>query len=597
MTTATLPATVGTLQHPTQRLTAGVEMDVLPDNGYPLRYWRTAYSSLHQHGNYSGDFRPTTVTIVRVERNGDRTSNACVSFTDAGGTQRETWVHHSFLVPRGTAQGVVTVEQKVEWLNEFMGHDIGDEDWPSSGTPSEWGEDDWRAWATAGNTAVLARRTDIESGSISAGRVWCEAATGVSSFHFENDTIDYLHNWFVEHRARIDEGLAALVPAGQILSGDPHAARVLEAGDLVAYEGTLYRVERTQHGIGDYVTLWTYEGSTRLPSIDVSRSVVRYMEPGVARLRRKTNRSTYGELCVAGTEYVFDRTYSVWDKAIYIRNVGADRALGYMCQSDFEPVLAALPVRDVAGRVLRTKQTVYTADGQVGLVLAEDNHDDSTHADRIGRLKVYKRNTGAWRDSYLPRDEVNFAQVGDPIINDGVTGLFVRNHDDEMLVVTVNDVEAQWRRQDCRYTGQHGAPKPGIENLVVTIEGVEYVQKAVVDKDIETMVRVLHKGSVEHSLCGVYDRVTAEADRRTDYIKMGPRYRTWDVEVEQTVVIRRLIRVENVVDEETARSQARQIAGNYRPETVTSSRRGERTVAIRSTTNTEWTGPATIVNS
>jgi len=119
----------------------------------------------------------------------------------------------------------------------------------------------------------------------------------------------------------------------------------------------------------------------------------------------------------------------------------------------------------------------------------------------------------------------------------------------------------------------------------------------VIDKDIATQTAVLHKGSVEHSLCGVYDRVTAESDRRTEYIKMGKRYRDYDVQVEQTVVIRRTIRVTQAVDEATARTNARLLASDYVPRNIPGRRTGEPEMQVRSAVNTEWVGSATVVNS
>lgn len=582
---------------PTISFTTGTAYDVLPDDGQPLRYFRTAYSRLEQHSNYTGDYRPNYVVVSRVERNGVATCNVNVTFRDPRGVVVDTWVHHSFLVPVGAAVGEVTIEQKVAALSEHMHQSIGTEDWPDAGDPGDWGDEDRAIWYEVGNRAVLERRTDIENGSVTAGHVWCEAA-GRRDFSYDHTTEEFLHNWFRDERVRIDGILAALVPvAGQNLATppvDPNLTRSLIEGDMVAYEGLLYRVYRTQREGDDIVTIWRDENGRAQRNRDVPRADVYWMEPGVAHVRRAdSNDNIYPEVCVRGNEYLFSRVYSPQDRAIYVHAVGSTRALGYMTQSSFVPVLPASPRAWDQGRRLRTKQTVFTPNGEVGLVLAEDNVVHTDH--RAGTIKVYKRTGSRWTDSLVPQTEVNFAMVGDPIVNDGVTGLFVRNDSDEMFDVTVEGVTANWRRQDCTYTGQPGAPKPTIENLVVVVDGVEYVRKDVIDKDIATQTAVLHKGSVEHSLCGVYDRVTAESDRRTEYIKMGPRYRDYDVQVEQTVVIRRTIRVTQAVDEATARTNARTLASDYTPRNIPGRRTGEPEMQIRSAVNTEWVGSATVV--
>ena len=457
MTTATLPATVGTLDHPTQHIETGRAYDVLPDGGHPLRYWRVGYTRLEQHSNYTGTHRPTRVTVDRVERNNQRDSNVAVNFTDDRGIHVQTWVHHSFLVPEGTAPAViqidVTMDQKVDAVSQYMVESIGTEDWPDAGEPSDWGDDTRDRWFAAGNRAVLEQRATIEAGNANAGRVWCRAANVVQGFGYDTSTEEFLHQWFVDNRGTIDNLLAALTPAATP-TGRP------------------------------------------------------------------------------------------WD----------------------------------TGRVERTKQTVYTPDGQVGLVLAEDNVVNTN--DRAGTIKVYKRNTGNWRDSYVPQSEVNFAVPGDAITNHGQTGLFVRNHNDEMLTVTVNGVQAEWRRQDCVYTGIPAVPvppEPPITDLFVTVGGIEYVRKDVVDKDLESMTGTMHRGATNHSLCGVYDEVQREADARTEYLKFGARFATYSVQVLEMVPVLRTIRVERVVDETTAQAQALQVARDYPLPAPTSSRGTEQT--------------------
>jgi len=434
---------------PTITFTYGTEYDVLPDDGQPLRYFRTAYARLEQHTDYTGDYRPSRITVNRVERNGDAPCNVCVNFEDDRGVSIRTWVHHSFLVPVGAAVGEVTIDQKVAALSAFMQNEIGNDDWPDAGNPSEWDEGDWLRWCEQGNRAIIERRAEIESGSVTAGFVWC--AANADDFSFDYTTEEYLHNWFVRHRGDIDAIFARLQPVAA-------SARA-------------------------------------------------------------------------------------WDQ----------------------------------GRVLGTKQTVYTPDGEVGLVLDSDNR---IHTNGFaGQINVYKRNGGRWTNSFVPEAQVDFAVAGDPIINHEITGLFVRNDGDEMIVVTVNGVEASWRRQDCRYTGQPGVAAPEITDLIKVVDGVEYIRKDVIDADVERHSETFHKGSVENNLCGVYDRVAAQADARTTYVKYGERYKPFTVTIRETLTVERVMVIDAATDSETAICRAREQAANY-PLRNIPTRVGNETVTI-----------------
>jgi hypothetical protein len=591
MTTMTAE-TVGTLDHPAQNILVDTEYDVIPAEG-PLQYWRVAYDRLERHSNYMGDFRPSRVTVRRVERNGTTSSNVEVTFRDDRGRAQSTWVHHSFLVPVGSlpVAGEVTIDQKVEWVTQFMWQSINDDEWGSSGTPSEWDEDEATAWATAGNRAVLLRRAEIESGSISAGRVWCEATDG---FHYEQDTMDFLHQWFVDNRAAIDRGLASLSPEPTVAEPE----RPFEYGDLAVMDGRFVRVIRVDAEARTARIFWYASENGRSAQYTEDENVpwsrLTWAEPGVQRVRRKAAiMSGYsGGGLAAGQEVVLDRVYSPTDRAIYVRL--PEGGTTYMCQNDFEPVMPEVRRWDT-GRVLRTKQAVYMEGNVLGLCLAEDNHDEArNHPDEI---KVYTRENSRWVDRFYPKEQVHFAVEGDNLVHtDGTTATFVENvSDPDIRVRLANGAETRWPRENVRYTGNPATPAPAKPNPVIVIDGIEYVRKDVIDADVETMKSTLHKGSVEHSLCGVYDRVTAQSDARTDYLKLGQRYRSYDVVVEQNVVIRRTIRVEQVTDEDTARTNAVRIATDYPPRVVEAPRRGEAAPQIRSYAITDHRGTATVV--
>jgi hypothetical protein len=343
MTTSTMTATDLTV--PTFTITVGEEYDVRPDEG-PLLFWRTAYSALAQHNNYSGTFRPTRVRVVRVERGGGTaTCNVLVNFRDDRGTERETWVHHSFLIDPNAP--VIDAEAaQVAAVSAFMVTDIGGADWPGAGAVRHWLESDRDTWFAAGNKAVLDRRANIESGSVNAGAVWCEAASAARRFAYDHRTEEFLHQWFVTHR--------------------------------------------------DYLTTLMVNAETE-----------------------------------AG--------------------------------------------QNLAG--------------------------------------------------------------GDQVI---------------------------------------------------VVDGVEYVRKDVIDRDIATFTEITHAKSVEHSLCGVYDETQRMVDDATTYIKMGARYKDYDVSVEQTIVVRRTFRVERSLDQAAAIEQARRIARDYALTTVNACRTGE-TVNIISVGDTRDT--------
>lgn len=120
-----------------------------------------------------------------------------------------------------------------------------------------------------------------------------------------------------------------------------------------------------------------------------------------------------------------------------------------------------------------------------------------------------------------------------------------------------------------------------VVDATVVVDGVEYVRKDVIDRDIKHMVETLHKGAVDNGLCPVYDKTQRAVDAGTQFIKMGSRYRTFDVTVEQTIVVSRTFRVDSAVTETAAQEQAASLANVNRLLTVTGRIDGETVRVVR----------------
>jgi hypothetical protein len=230
-------------------------------------------------------------------------------------------------------------------------------------------------------------------------------------------------------------------------------------------------------------------------------------------------------------------------------------------------------------------------DGKMGMVLP----DDTPTTD--GRIRVYIRNNGTWTNSRYPMGDLRWAVPGDVMLHDdGRRATYEANVNDPTFQARLEDGrQVTWERQYVTFAAD-ATPKPPIENLTVTIGGVEYVRKDVVDKDIETLTTITHRKSVEHALCGVYDETQRQVDAATTYMKMGARYKDYDVSVEQTIVVRRTFRVERALNEEAAIETARRFARDYTLNTV-SPRRSEETVSVvRSDYPTDSPATARAVN-
>lgn len=80
---------------------------------------------------------------------------------------------------------------------------------------------------------------------------------------------------------------------------------------------------------------------------------------------------------------------------------------------------------------------------------------------------------------------------------------------------------------------------PAKPDPTVTIDGVEYVRKDVVDADVTAMKAALHAEADRRGWCSDYDDIMRRADGLTEYVKMGHRREAMTATWETTVVIRR----------------------------------------------------------
>lgn len=80
---------------------------------------------------------------------------------------------------------------------------------------------------------------------------------------------------------------------------------------------------------------------------------------------------------------------------------------------------------------------------------------------------------------------------------------------------------------------------------VRVIDGVEWVRKATVDSDMETLTRTLHAAADSNGLCAVYDRTVIQVDEATEFLKMGAVRGRYRAVITETYTITREIDVPN----------------------------------------------------
>ena len=132
-------------------------------------------------------------------------------------------------------------------------------------------------------------------------------------------------------------------------------------------------------------------------------------------------------------------------------------------------------------------------------------------------------------------------------------------------------------------------PAPPVE-AYRDVDGVRYVRLDVVERDLEHLRTTLHTGAKANGLCPVYDKTVRDVDSGTQVLKMGSRYTTFDVALEQTITVRRTIRVEGARDEDDARARAVDQAA-AQPVTVAEGAVGRHRVMNRDTARVTATVP------
>jgi hypothetical protein len=381
----------------------------------------------------------------------------------------------------------------------------------------------------------------------------------------------------------------ALIEALPVRETQPE--RPFEYGDLAVMDGRFVRVIRADATARTASVFWYASqdgGSSRYSEThEVPWSALTWAEPGVQRVRRKADIfSGYsGPGSVANGEYVFDRVYSPTDRAIHIRLASGETT--YMCQNDFEPVGQILATRGVA----YAQQDAWFLDTGILGYVEDSNRQRAGHTRTTIGVHIYSGTRQSWDLESHPTANLYPAQDGDEcVITETNTVIPVGTRVEYVRATTRSgsrEIVVRWSGDEytvMRSCVRFGHTRPQEdrtpENLTITVGGIEYVRKDVVDDDLQKMVGTMHQGAVDNGLCPVYDRTQRNADAQTTYLKMGSRYKNYDVVVEQTVTIRRTIRVTDQATEAGARDYALGRARDYSVRTI-EPRLGEGVETIR----------------
>jgi hypothetical protein len=402
---------------------------------------------------------------------------------------------------------------------------------------------------------------------------------------YSTDTVacENIGQWLAENRTLIETLPVRVVPQ----------AHDFVTGDLAVLDGRFVRIITSYLDTRTADVFW-YASENGAGSIYTSErgvpwSRMTWAEPGVQRVRRKADiYSGYaGQGAEANGEYVLDRVYSSQDRAIWVRLPNGGTA--YMCQNDFEPVgmFTALPERGVA----YAQQDAWFLDTGILGYVEDSNRQRAGHERPTIGVHIYSGTRSSWDLESHPTANLYPAQDGDecvitetnPTIPVGTRVEYVRattrSGSREIIVRWAGD-EYTVMRSCVRFGHTRPQEDRTPENLTITVGGIEYVRKDVVDDDLQKMVGTMHQGAVDNGLCPVYDRTQRNADAQTTYLKMGSRYKNYDVVVEQTVTIRRTIRVTDQATEASARDYAIGRARDYSVRTV-EPRLGEGVETIR----------------
>lgn len=152
-----------------------------------------------------------------------------------------------------------------------------------------------------------------------------------------------------------------------------------------------------------------------------------------------------------------------------------------------------------------------------------------------------------WVVDPVPHTHLRVMQAGDPVVSSNAfvdssgttvplgtraTVTRVGRGDITLRVTPVGGITAvDWPLHRVAYDGPTKADgaAASTDDVLKVVDGVEYLLKSVVDKDMADLAAILHKRADENGLCSVYDRSAREVDQATTYLKMGRRPRTRQV--------------------------------------------------------------------
>lgn len=274
----------------------------------------------------------------------------------------------------------------------------------------------------------------------------------------------------------------------------------------------------------------------------------------VHRITRETplivttdNPDHLGSRHVVGSTLYMVRQYGTSGTRIYVGpnpNTGDHEYLGFVTLTNLRVEVAPAVVRP--DRVRNTRQDGWDPEGRCRLVLPANNEDSS------GLIDAYYRDGNNWRNA---ETRLEYLYEGEPLTHrtTGATGTYVGNLNDRDINVMQDGARVSWNREEALRVVT--SPLVAQVDPVVEIDGVKYVPLSVVEKDLETMKAVIHKGADDNGLCAVYDKVMAKSDAATDFLKMGGRPRSRVVRMTRTVEVSWYQVVTSTSDDD-ARAQA-----------------------------------------
>lgn len=219
--------------------------------------------------------------------------------------------------------------------------------------------------------------------------------------------------------------------------------------------------------------------------------------------------------------------------------------------------------RSMPETVGRGDRYVALPDGSVGLVprWTIDNH-------RVGdpTYRVWRSDRSS-DTSMVEGADFYWLHRGDPITASGQETIYIGPGANEFNVQTeIGACRSNEIRQTLWEThspAEAGTPATIAET--VTVEGVEYVRKDMIDKDMTTLKTIMHAEADRRRWCGEYDDIAARTDAEMTYLKLGLRRPAWTVSFDQTITVRRTMTLPagEYSDEARVREYAQSVGMSY----------------------------------